>query len=31
MKKKERLAIIRQFYPNAITTIDGANRLIDFD
>ena len=30
MKKRERLAIIRQFYPNAITTIDTFNRVIDF-
>jgi len=30
MKKRERLAIIRQYYPNAITTIDSVNRLIDF-
>ncbi len=30
MKKRERLAIIRRFYPNAVTTIDSVNRLIDF-
>jgi hypothetical protein len=30
MLKKERLKIIRQWYPNAITTIDGVNKLIDF-
>ncbi|WP_353483722.1 hypothetical protein [Haliscomenobacter sp.] len=30
MKKRERLAIIRQYYPNAITTIDSVNRLIDY-
>lgn len=30
MKKRERLEIIRQYYPNAITTIDSVNRLIDF-
>jgi hypothetical protein len=30
MKKREKLAIIRQHYPNAITTIDSVNRLIDF-
>lgn len=30
MKKREKLAIIRQYYPNAITTIDSVNRLIDF-
>lgn len=30
MKKREKLAIIRKFYPNAITTIDAVNRLIDF-
>jgi Limiting CO2-inducible proteins B/C beta carbonyic anhydrases len=30
MKKREKLAIIRQYYHDAITTIDGANRLIDF-
>ena len=30
MKKRERLAIIRQYYPNAITTIDTINRVIDY-
>lgn len=30
MLKKERLKIIRQWYPNAITTIDSVNKLIDF-
>ncbi|WP_077921918.1 hypothetical protein [Spirosoma sp. 209] len=30
MKKREKLAIIRQHYPNAMTTIDTVNRLIDF-
>ena len=30
MKKRERLAIIRKYYPNAITTIDSVNMLIDF-
>lgn len=30
MKKREKLAIIRQYYPNALTTIDGINRVIDF-
>lgn len=30
MLKKERLAIIRKWYPNAITTIDSVNGLIDF-
>jgi hypothetical protein len=30
MKKRERLAIIRQYYPNAITTIDTVNRVIDY-
>lgn len=30
MKKREKLAIIRAYYPNAITTIDSVNRLIDF-
>lgn len=29
MKKKDKLEIIKQYYPNAITTIDGVNRLID--
>ncbi|WP_316821004.1 hypothetical protein [Pedobacter gandavensis] len=30
MKKREKLAIIRQHYPNAISTIDSINTLIDF-
>jgi Limiting CO2-inducible proteins B/C beta carbonyic anhydrases len=30
MKKREKLAIIRSYYPNAITTIDSVNMLIDF-
>ncbi len=30
MKKREKLAIIRKFYPNAITTIDSVNKIIDF-
>lgn len=30
MLKKEKLAIIRKWYPNAITTIDSVNMLIDF-
>ena len=30
MKKREKLEIIRNQYPNAITTIDSVNRLIDF-
>jgi hypothetical protein len=30
MKKREKLDIIHKFYPNAITTIDSVNRLIDF-
>ena len=30
MLKKEKLKIIRQWYPNAVTTIDSVNRLIDF-
>lgn len=30
MKKREKLVIIRQYYHDAITTIDGVNRLIDF-
>ena len=29
MLKKEKLAVIRKWYPNAITTIDCVNRLID--
>ncbi len=30
MKKREKLAIIRKFYPNAISTIDSVNKLIDY-
>lgn len=30
MKKREKLQIVRQHYPNAITTIDSVNCLIDF-
>jgi Limiting CO2-inducible proteins B/C beta carbonyic anhydrases len=30
MKKREKLGIIRQYYPNAITTIDSVNMLIDY-
>lgn len=30
MKKREKLDIIRQFYPNAITTIDSVNLTIDY-
>ncbi|HAK80677.1 MAG TPA: hypothetical protein DCM71_28175 [Runella sp.] len=30
MLKKEKLKIIRQWYPNAITTIDSVNRFIDY-
>jgi hypothetical protein len=30
MKKREKLAIIQQHYPNAVTTIDSVNMLIDF-
>jgi hypothetical protein len=29
MKKRERLAIIQRFYPNASTTVDSVNHLID--
>jgi hypothetical protein len=29
MKKREKLAIIQRFYPNASTTVDSVNRLID--
>jgi hypothetical protein len=29
MLKRDRLAIIRQYYPNALTTIDSVNRFID--
>lgn len=30
MKKREKLAIIHQYYPNAISTIDSVNKLIDY-
>ncbi len=30
MKKRERLALVNRYYPNAITTIDSVNKLIDF-
>lgn len=30
MKKREKLAIMRQHYPNALTTVDAVNRFIDF-
>jgi hypothetical protein len=30
MKKREKLEIIRKWYPNAITTIDSVNKVIDF-
>ena len=30
MKKREKLAIIHQWYPKDITTIDSVNRIIDF-
>jgi hypothetical protein len=30
MLKTEKLSIIRKWYPNAVTTIDNVNRLIDF-
>ena len=30
MLKKERLKIIRKWYPNAITTIDSINKIIDY-
>lgn len=30
MKKKERLSVIRKYYPDATTTIDSINKLIDF-
>lgn len=30
MLKKEKLEIIRKWYPNAITTIDSVNKLIDY-
>jgi Limiting CO2-inducible proteins B/C beta carbonyic anhydrases len=29
MKKREKLRIIRKFYPNAVTTIDAVNQLFD--
>lgn len=30
MKKRQKLAIMRRFYPNAISTIDNVNKLIDY-
>ena len=30
MKKREKLAIVRKYYPNALTTIDTVNRIIDY-
>ena len=30
MKKKDKLAIIHQHYPKAVTTIDSVNKFIDF-
>jgi hypothetical protein len=30
VKKKDKLSIIRQYYPKAMTTIDSVNRFIDF-
>ncbi len=30
MRKREKLDIIRKYYPNAMTTIDSVNKLIDF-
>ncbi|MBK8053604.1 MAG: hypothetical protein IPK35_10130 [Saprospiraceae bacterium] len=30
MKKREKLELIRKYYPNAVTTLDGVNGLIDF-
>ncbi|WP_156309406.1 hypothetical protein [Sphingobacterium endophyticum] len=30
MLKKEKLELVRKFYPNALTTIDTVNKLIDF-
>jgi hypothetical protein len=30
MKKREKLSVIHQYYPQAITTIDSVNQLIDF-
>jgi hypothetical protein len=30
MLKKDKLKIIRKWYPNAITTIDSVNKIIDY-
>lgn len=30
MKKRDKLAIVRRYYPNALTTIDTVNRIIDY-
>ncbi len=30
MKKREKLAVIRKWYPRAVTTIDSVNKIIDF-
>lgn len=30
MKKREKLEVVRKWYPNAMTTIDTVNKLIDF-
>lgn len=30
MKKREKLEIIRKYYPNALTTIDFMNKIIDY-
>lgn len=30
MLKRDKLSIIRKWYPNAVTTIDSVNKLIDF-
>lgn len=30
MKKREKLTLIRRYYPNALTTIDTVNRFIDY-
>jgi hypothetical protein len=30
MKKREKLNVIHQYYPQAVTTIDSVNKLIDF-
>ena len=30
MKKREKLEVIRKWYPNAITTIDSVNKIIDY-